>query len=140
MSPTISAPSARATRTIGFWMAVPMALLQAFNVLRVLVAPDAFAAYMGAPLPVGGDPSWVLIYASRTAFVALLATVLLVRRDLVALKWMAAAALVLPASDAWVAHRAGASAAIVGRHAAIAIYVMLTAAALWWATRDTSEA
>lgn len=121
-------------RTIGFLMAAPMAALQAVNVIRVLVDPQGFAAYMGAPLPEGGDTSWVAIYGLRTAFIALLVGVLLLVRDLGALRWVALAALVMPLGDAWVASHAGAGAATIARHLAIAAYVAVTAAVLFAAT------
>jgi hypothetical protein len=124
-----------ATRTIGFWLAVPMAALQAFNVVRVLLDPAGFATYMGAPLVAAGDASWVLIYGLRTAFIALLVTILLVRRDLDALKWTALAALLIPLGDAWVAQQAGAATATVARHAGIAAYLLITTIALFAAAR-----
>lgn len=133
-------PNARAPRaptaTIGFWLAVPMALLQAFNVARAVLDPGGFAAYLGAPLAAADDASWVLVYASRTAFIALLVTILLVRRDLNALKWTALAALVMPLADAWVAQQAGADGAIV-RHLAIAAYLLIATIALFVAAGRT---
>jgi hypothetical protein len=126
-------------RTVGFWMAVPMAALQAYNVVRVVIDPEGFAAYMGAPLAAADDASWVLIYGLRTAFIALLVTVLLVRRDLNALKWTACAALVMPLGDAWIAHQAGAETTTVARHVAIAAYLLLTAIALFAASRARTK-
>lgn len=140
MSQTQTIPTRPPLRTAGYWMAVPMAGLQAFNVLRVSLDPAAFASYMGAPLPIGGDPSWVLIYGLRTAFIALLVTLFLVRRDLTALKWTALAALVMLVGDAWVAHQAGAATLTVARHGAIAVYLLLTTIALFAATRSRSPA
>jgi len=123
------------TRTIGFWMSVPMAALQAFNVARVALDPQGFAAYMGAALGSANDVSWVMIYGLRTAFIALLVTAFLVRRDLAALKWTALAALVMPLGDAWIAHQAGAGIATVARHGAIAVYLLLTTIALFAGSR-----
>jgi hypothetical protein len=125
--------------TMGFWLAVPLAALQAFNVLRVILDPAGFADYMGAPLAAASDASWVMIYGSRTAFIALLVAVLLARRDLNALKWTALAALVMPLADAWVAHQAGADTAIVARHLAISAYVFVTTIALFAAARTHSR-
>lgn len=127
------------TRTVGFWMAVPLAALQAFNVVRVVLDPEGFAVYMGTPLEAASDASWVLIYGLRTAFIALLVTVLLVRRDLNALKWTALAALVMPLGDAWLAHQAGAETLTVARHVAIAAYLVFTAIALFAASRARPE-
>ena len=122
-------------RTIGIWMAAPLAILQAVNAARAALDPAGFAAYMGAPLAAGGDHSWVLIYGVRTAFVAVLVATLLVRRDLNALKWTALAALPMPFADAWVVHQAGAEMATVVRHLAIAAYLALTAIALFAGAR-----
>ena len=135
MSHTDTSALKAPTRTAGFWMAVPMAALQAFNVVRVVLDPEGFAGYMGAPLAAAGDTSWVLIYGLRAAFIALLVTVFLVRRDLNALKWTALAALVMPLGDAWIVHQAGAETATVARHVAIAAYLLLTTIALFAASR-----
>jgi hypothetical protein len=127
------------TGTVGFWLAVPMAALQAYNVVRVVLDAEGFAAYMGAPLAAANDASWVLIYGLRTAFIALLVTVLLVRRDLDALKWTALAGLVMPLGDAWIAHQAGAETTTVARHLAIAAYLLLTTLALFVASRARAK-
>lgn len=124
---------------IGLGMAVPMAMLQAVNVARVVLDPAGFASYMGAPLVASADASWVAIYAARTAFIALLAAILLIRRDLGALRWMATAALVMPLADAWIAHRVGAPTATVARHLAIALYLGVTAAVLFVGSRPRSD-
>lgn len=127
------------TRTIGFWMAVPLALLQGFNAVRVAVDPVGFSAYMGLPLEAAGDAAWVSVYGLRTAFVSLLVTTLLVRRDPHALKWTAAVALVMPLGDALLTHQAGAPTAIVARHASTFVYVLLTTIALFVAARGRSK-
>lgn len=127
------------TRTVGFWLGVPMAALQAYNVVRVVLDAEGFAAYMGAPLAAANDASWVVIYGLRTAFIALLVTVLLARRDLNALKWTALTALVMPLGDAWIAHQAGAETTTVARHLAIAAYLLLTTIALFAASRARAK-
>lgn len=116
---------------IGFWMCVPVAVLQAFNAGRAALDPQGFAMYLGAPLAAPGDASWVLIYGLRAAFIALFVAALLARRDLNALKWAALAALILPLGDAWVARQAGAETSNIVRHAAIAAYLVLTTIALF---------
>jgi hypothetical protein len=123
------APSA-AWRTIGFWLAVPMALLQAVNAVRAVIDPAGFADYLGAPLAAEADAAWVFVYATRTAFVALLVAGLLLRGQLGALSWIALAALVMPLGDAWIAYTAGAPTATVARHLGIVLYLGLAAFAL----------
>jgi len=129
-------PTAKpAARTIGYWMAAPMALLQAVNAVRAFIAPQGFAEYMGAPLASASDASWVLVYGLRTAFIALLAGIFWLRRDVGALKWMALAALLMPIGDAWIAYGVGAAPATVARHGAIAVYVLIATVALFAADR-----
>lgn len=112
-----------AWRTVGFWLAIPIAVLQAVNAVRTLIDPVGFAAYMGAA---GGDPAWVQIYGLRAAFIALLTGVLLVRQDLNALKWVALCALLMPLGDALIVSGAAADGAIVMRHVATAVFVLVT--------------
>ena len=132
---TQTAPS----RTLGFWLALPMAVLQFVNAARAAADAQGFARYMGAPLEAAGDAAWVQIYALRTAFIALLVTALLIRRDLQALKWAAVVALVMPLGDAWIAQAHGAGLATVGRHLAIALYLAVTAIALSAGSRRRAE-
>lgn len=136
MGEAMSASKQKApTKTIGFWMAVPLAVLQGVNVVRAALDPEGFAAYMGAPLVAAADASWVMIYGLRTAFIAVLVSIFLLRRDLDALKWTALAALLMPLGDAWVAQQAGAAVSMVARHGAIAAYVLITGIALFAAAR-----
>ena len=124
-------------RAVGFWLAVVMALLQAFYAFQGFVDPSGFAAYRGTPLLADGDAGWVHMYASRTLFVALTVGLLLVRRDLATLKWVALAGVVMPISDALVAQQAGASTAIVLRHVATVVYLLVTFGLIWlWCQRN----
>ncbi|MDX2277477.1 MAG: DUF4267 domain-containing protein [Hyphomonadaceae bacterium] len=127
------------TRTLGFWLAVPLAVLQAFNAVRAVADPVGFSAYMGAPLQTAVDSAWVLIYALRTGFIALLVAQLLLRRDLEALKWTALVALIMPLGDAFIAHQAGAASVIVARHGAIAAYLLVVTVALFWSARGRAR-
>jgi hypothetical protein len=49
-----------------------MVLLQAFYALYAYISPEAFSDLRGTELFVTADTDWVQIYASRTAFVALI--------------------------------------------------------------------
>lgn len=134
-------PSSRpGLRTVGFWLSVPLALLQAVNVARALSDPTGFATYYGVPISSADAAAWVQVYALRTAFVAALVATLLIRRDLRALFWTAIAALILPLGDAWLTHQAGAALSIVARHLATAGYVALTCVALFVANRNATRA
>jgi len=134
-------PSSRPVlRTFGFWLSVPLALLQAVNVVRALSDPTGFATYYGVPVSGADAVAWVQVYALRTAFVAALVAIFLVRRDLRALFWTAVAALILPLGDAWLTHQTGAAPAIVARHLAIEAYLALTCVALFIASRNAPRA
>ncbi|ALL12713.1 DUF4267 domain-containing protein [Caulobacter henricii] len=126
-------------RTFGFWLSVPLALLQAVNVARALSDPTGFAIYYGVPVSGADAVAWVQVYALRTAFVAALVAIFLVRRDLRALFWTAVAALILPLGDAWLTHQTGAAASIVARHLAIEGYLVLTCVALFIANRNAAR-
>lgn len=110
-------------RTIGFWLAAAMALLQGLNAVRAFSDPVGFSAYMGLPIADSAQAGFVLVYGLRTAFIGLLIALLLATSRLRALALMAGAALVMPVGDAVLAYGAGAPLAIVARHAAIGLYV-----------------
>jgi hypothetical protein len=124
-------------RSVGFWLVLVMGLIQAVYSARAFVDPEEFAVYRGTALAAVADAEWVRIYASRTLFVALTIGFLLVRRDLASLKWIALLGIVMPASDALLAFQSGASSAVVGRHVATIVYLLLTYAALQsWTKRN----
>jgi hypothetical protein len=62
--------------------------------------------------------------------VALVVMLLLVKKDLATLRWVALLGLVMPVSDALDAMRAGLPMAAVLRHVATAIYLLITFALL----------
>lgn len=137
---SLPAPRRPALRTLGFWLCVPLAALQVVNAARALVDPPGFAAYYGVPLSSADAAAWVQVYALRTAFIAGLVAILLIRRDLRALLWTAIAALILPLGDAWLAHHAGTSPSIVLRHVATAGYLALTCLMLAVTNRRVARA
>lgn len=140
MTATNTARHRPALRTFGFWLSVPLAALQAVNVARALADPAGFAAYYGVPASGADAAAWVQVYALRTAFIAALVAIFLVRRDLRALLWTAIAALILPLGDAWLTHQVGAAPSIVLRHIATAGYLALTCFALLVASRRAAGA
>jgi hypothetical protein len=117
-------------KTTGFWLVLVMAMLQTFYAIWAFTSPAEFAAYRGTPLVAGGEAEWVRIYASRTLFVALVLGILLVRREVTILTWVALIGIVMPASDAVLAYQSGASAPIVWRHVATIIYLGVAFVAL----------
>ncbi len=130
----------RGTRTAGFWLALAIAALQGLNAVRALIDPQGFATYMGLPVDEPSALAWVQVYGLRAGFIALLTAVLLARGDFAALRWMALAALVMPLGDAWLAASAGAGAAIVGRHLAIAVVLLVASHFLGRAARAQRSA
>ncbi len=125
----------RAIRTTGFWLAGAIAALQGVNAVRTARDPESFASYMGLPVDQPGALEWVQVYGLRAAFIAVLMAVLLARSDFAALRWMALVALLMPLGDAWLAASAGAGAPIIGRHVAIAGFLLVTAVFLGRAAR-----
>lgn len=115
----------RGTRTAGFWLAVAIAALQGLNAVRTLIDPQGFASYMGLPADQLNALGWVQVYGLRAGFIALLTAVLLARSDFAALRWMALAGLVMPLGDAWLTASAGAAPSTVGRHLAIAVFLLV---------------
>lgn len=130
-----SAPPARLLRRPAVWLALLGAGYLVVNVVRAVVAPAAFAEYVGVPLADAADGGWVVVYASRTLVLAVVALVLLARRRLRELAVVFAVAVVAPVTDAALALGAGAAAGTVARHAGIALYLVVTGAGLAHAAR-----
>lgn len=120
----------RGTRTVGFWLAVAIAALQGINAARTLIDPQGFATYLGLPVDQPSALGWVQVYGLRAGFIALLTAVLLARGDFAALRWMALAGLVMPLGDAWLTASAGAGPSTVGRHLAIAVFLLVASHSL----------
>jgi hypothetical protein len=131
-----TAASRSVLREPGFWLALLLIAAQAINALRVALDPTAFAAYYGRALAAGVDPGWVSVYGLRTTFIAVLAGLLLWRRELRTLALLAWCALLLPVGDLWLVAQAGAPTPTLARHAAIGVVLLLAALALSrWAAR-----
>ena len=130
----------RSTRTAGFWLAIAIAALQGVNAVRTVLDPQGFATYMGLPVDQPDALGWVQVYGLRAGFIAALTAVLLARSHFAALRWMALAALLMPLGDAWLAAGAGAGAPTVGRHLAIAVFLLVASAFLTRAARAKAAA
>jgi hypothetical protein len=91
---------------------------------------------MGLPIDQLSALGWVQVYGLRAGFIAVLTAVLLARSDFAALRWMALAALLMPLGDAYLAFRAGASPPIVGRHLAIAVFLLVASYFLGRAAKE----
>lgn len=130
----------RSTRSAGFWLAAAIAALQGLNAARTVFDPQGFATYMGLPVDQVSALGWVQVYGLRAGFIALLTAVLLARGDFAALRWMALAALLMPLGDAWLTANAGAGAPIIGRHLAIALFLLVASHFLSRAARTKASA
>ena len=110
---------------VGYVMAAIVIVYSFANVVRAAVAASAFSAAMG--LPTAADNVFVDVYAIRTAFIALFGLILLLRRQSRMLAWFVAVAVLMPVADAALVWAAGASSAFIGKHVAIAVYLLVTA-------------
>ncbi len=102
-----------------------MVLLQAFYALYAYISPQAFSDLRGTELFLAADTDWVQIYASRTAFVALIVGYLLYTRNFNALAYASLAGTVMPITDAFLAYRAAAADIVVFKHIATVIYLLV---------------
>ena len=114
-------------KSIGFWMAVLIVGLMALNTGRAFLAPVEFAQYMGLPLSDPANAGFVYVYGLRAFFLGLFAVVLILRRDFTALQWYALTAVLMAVGDAYLVARSGGPAAIIGRHLATGLYLVITA-------------
>ncbi len=108
-------------RSVGFWLAVALALSQFGNVLRVAFGAQDYSVYMGLPLSAADGEPWVVVYALRALFLGCFAGYLLITRRYRVLGAMALIAVVMPLGDFYLVWEAGGSAATLARHALIAV-------------------
>lgn len=113
-------------KTAGVVLVALMAILQCFYAGYAFFDPASFAALRGTDLVAAGDTDWVWIYASRTLFVALIMGYLLFLQNYGVLKWAAIIGLVMPVTDGYLAYAAQASNQVVWKHAATAVYLLVT--------------
>lgn len=125
-----SRPSFNAMRSVGFWLAVALALSQWGNALRVVLGPVAYGDYMGLPLSAESDAAWVYVYALRALFLGSFAFFLLLTRRYGVLGHMAVIAVVMPIGDFILVLLAHGSNATLARHALIACVLVAAAISL----------
>ena len=112
-------------RSAAFWLCVIMGLAQALNAVRSFIDPVGFAVYMGMPLANPADTAFVQIFGLRCAFIAAMIATFLWLRNRDAMRWIALVGCPIPLGDAWLAYQAGAPTFTIGRHIAIAIYILV---------------
>ena len=107
-------------KSLGYWLAVALALSQWLNALRAAMGPVAYGDYMGLPLSAESDSAWIYVYALRALFLGSFAAFLLLSGQFRVLSRMALIAIVMPVGDfilVWLAHGSNAT---LARHALIA--------------------
>lgn len=123
------------TARVGYGMALLIAAWMGVNTVRALLWPDAFAANFGLAGAQATDPGFVQVYAVRALFLGAFALFLILRRDARTLGWFALIAVIMPVGDALLTAGAAAPAAIVARHAVIAVYLLVTS---WFLLRSSA--
>lgn len=113
-------------RSPGIWLSIALSAFLLSNVVRALVNPVDFAANFGTPLTTGSDTAFVIVYATRTLFVALFGLVLIARAQWKTLPLFALVAVIMPVGDALLVASQGGAAAILARHIATAVVVLVT--------------
>ncbi len=124
---------------VGVVLVLLMALLQAGYAIFATLDPQAFSELRGTELFALGDADWVVIYASRTLFVALIIGFLLIRREYNILFWAALFGTVMPVADALLAYQADAESTVVFKHVATIFYLLATCFVLRRITGDGND-
>jgi hypothetical protein len=125
---------------VGVALIFLMALLQAAYAIYAYLDPQAFALLRGTELFASEDADWVKIYASRTFFVALIIGYLLIIQEYKILVWASLFGTVMPATDAFLAYRAGAENIIVYKHVATIVYLLITFSVLKLVVKNELDA
>lgn len=120
----------RGLKVVAHVLVVLMVAIQAFYGVYAFVDPVSFSEVRGTALFAVDDSDWVLIYASRTLFVALIIGYLLYVKNYSVLVLAALFGVVMPVTDAALAYEAAAPSKIVLKHLATALYLIVTAIVL----------
>jgi len=111
---------------VGLILVLLMILLQGFYGTYAYIDPAAFSSLRGTKLYSELDADWVIIYGSRTLFIALILSYLLVSRQYSILMWCALFGVVMPITDGWLAYSAQAPSGVVVKHIATIAYLLIT--------------
>lgn len=117
-----------------------MAVLQGVYAIYAFFDPVAFSELRGTELFSASDSDWIVIYASRTLFVALVVGFLLFKKQYKLLVWISLFGTVMPITDAWLAYQAGAPSVVVYKHVATVIYLIVTLVVLKLMLRSENNA
>lgn len=103
-----------------------MALLQGFYAIFSYTDPLGFSSVRGTDLYSAMDADWVIIYGSRTFFIAWLLAYLLYLKNYSVLMWCALFGTVMPITDGLLAYEAQAPFKVVFKHIATIIFLLIT--------------
>ena len=118
-------PAARpGWQSIGLWLAGIACVYVLVNVIRAMANPAGFVEAFG--LPAGQFAGFVDVYAVRSAFLGLFGLALIQQRQVRALELFALIGALMPLGDAAIVARSGGEAAVIARHLAIALGLLLT--------------
>ena len=128
------------SKIVASFMVVLMAILQGVYAVYAFVDPSAFSELRGTELFSEADSDWVLIYASRTMFVALIIGFLLLRKEFNILMWAALFGTVMPITDAWLARESGADSVVFYKHIATVVYLLIIFSIFRYSVNDDRNA
>lgn len=117
------------------WLTLIIIAMMAFNAWQAWTNPASFAQRFGVEGAADADHQFILVYASRALFLAVIAAILLAWREFAALGLFALAAVIMPVADAFQVSAASAPTTIIARHVAIAAYLLLTS----WSLRHLAK-
>lgn len=121
---------------VGHLLAALVGLYGLVNVGRALADPVGFAEDFGVPLTDPSETTFVTVYASRTAVLALSILILVALRQARGVAVLTTVAVLLPVADAVQTAVLDAGAATVFRHSAIAIAVAVAVVAVLCVRED----
>lgn len=127
-------------KKIAFTLVLLMVFLQTFYALFAFIDPLAFSNIRRTKLVSIEDRDWVVIYASRTLFIALIIGLLLFYKQYQLLIGAALIGIIMPATDGWLAYQAGATLGVIVKHVMTIFYLLITAVVLYFVvTKESSE-
>jgi hypothetical protein len=102
------------------WISIALIAYLFFNVMQAILTPGTFAERFGTPIADISGQSFVRVYAIRTLFIAIFATLLIATRQFMQLSTFLIVAVLMPVGDAMIVASAGGESTIILRHLAIA--------------------
>lgn len=111
---------------IGFYLILIMGIIQLVYAGIAFFDQELFARIRGTHLFNTKDADWVVIYASRTLFIAMLIGLLLIKKHYSLLKWLALLGLVMPITDLVLAYNSKQGFSVICKHVTTSVYLIIT--------------